>query len=93
MNKIEDKYFVALSDHLKDFIDKNNIEIADLAAAANLDRRQIYRLINKENIPKLSTLIRISLAAGMEPQQLFNFAFDFKIYMANNNILKVAHKK
>jgi len=93
MNNIEDKYFVALSDHLKDIIDKKDIDIADLAAAANLDRRQIYRLINKENIPKLSTLIRIALAAGVEPKQLHDFKFDFEIYMRENNIFKVAKKK
>ena len=50
-------------------------------------------LLNKENIPKLSTLIRISLAAGIEPQQLFSLKFDFENYMSENNILKVSRKK
>ena len=93
MNNIEDKYFVALSDHLKSILDSQDIDVSELAAAANLDRRQIYRLINKENIPKLSTLIRISLAAGIEPKQLHDFKFDFEIYMKENNILKVSKMK
>ena len=93
MNNIEDKYFVALSDHLKSIIDSQDIDVSELAAAANLDRRQIYRLINKENIPKLSTLIRIALAAGIEPKQLHDFKFDFEIYMKENNILKVTKKE
>jgi transcriptional regulator with XRE-family HTH domain len=51
---------------------KKGIDVSDLAAAANVDRKQIYRLLNKENIPKLSTLVRILLAAGIEPSNFFN---------------------
>jgi len=93
MKYIEDKYFIALADYLKSIINNKNIDIADLAAAANLDRRQIYRLLNKENVPKLSTLIRISLAAGIEPQELFSLKFDFESYMKENKILLVSKKK
>lgn len=93
MKQIEDKYFIALSDHIKTILDSKEIDVADLAAAANIDRRQVYRLLNKENVPKLSTLIRISLAAGIEPQQLFSLKFNFENYMKENNILKVAKKK
>lgn len=92
MENIEDKYFIAIADYFKLFIDEKGIDIADLAAAANIDRKQIYRLINKENIPKLSTLIRISLAAGIEPSKLFSIKFDFEMYMRENNILKVNPK-
>lgn len=93
MKYIDDQYFIFLSDHLKDLLEKKNIDISELAAAANLDRRQVYRLINKENIPKLSTLIRISLAAGIEPCQLFDFKFDFESYMKSKNILKATPKQ
>lgn len=89
MKHIEDRYFTALADNLKTIIDRKNIDVAELAAAANLDRRQIYRLINKEHIPKLSTLIRIALAAGIEPKELHNFKFDFEKYMKENNILRI----
>lgn len=92
MKYIEDKYFIAISDYVKDFIDEKGIDIADLAAAANIDRKQIYRLIKKENIPKLSTLIRILLAAGIEPSELFSIKFDFETYMKENNILKATPK-
>jgi DNA-binding phage protein len=57
MEYIEDKYFIAIANYVKAFIDEG-IDIADLADAANVDRKQIYRLINKENIPKLSTLVK-----------------------------------
>lgn len=93
MKYIEDKYFIALADHIKEILEDKKIDVADLAAAANLDRRQVYRLINKENVPKLSTLIRISLAAGIEPQHLFALKFDFGAYMSENNILKVSKKR
>ncbi|MBV8328315.1 helix-turn-helix domain-containing protein [Chryseobacterium sp.] len=93
MEYIEDKYFIAIANYLKAFIDEKGIDIADLAAAANVDRKQIYRLINKENIPKLSTLVRILLAAGLEPSILFSIKFDFEAYMKENNILKAIPKR
>lgn len=93
MKYIEDKYFIAIADYIKTVIEEKNIDISDLAAAANVDRKQIYRLINKENVPKLSTLVRISLAAGIEPQILFSLKFDFEFYMKENNILKAATRK
>lgn len=80
MNYIKDKYFIVIADYVKAFIDEKGIDVADLAAA-NVDRKQIYRLIKKENVPKLSTLIRILLAAGIEPSKLFSIKFDFEIYM------------
>ena len=92
MNHIEDKYFIAIADHIKTFIDEKGIDAAELAAAANVDRKQVYRLINKENTPKLSTLIKISLAAGLEPSVLFSIKFNFENYMKENNIFKVAPK-
>ena len=92
MKYIEDKYFIVIADYVKAFIDEKGIDVADLAAAANVDRKQIYRLIKKENVPKLSTLIRILLAAGIEPSKLFSIKFDFETYMKENNILKATPK-
>lgn len=93
MNSIEDKYFIALADNLKSLIQKKGIEIADIAAAANVDRRQVYRLIKKENVPMLSTLIKISLAAGIEPKILFDFKFNYSEYMDENKIYAATKKK
>ena len=92
MKFIEDKYFTAVADFIKELIEQKGIDVADLAAAANVDRKQIYRLINKENVPKLSTLIRILLAAGIEPSKPFSIKFDFEDYMKENNILRVTPK-
>ncbi|MDQ1095230.1 MULTISPECIES: helix-turn-helix domain-containing protein [Chryseobacterium] len=93
MEDIQDKYFIAIADYVKNFIDEEGIDVADLAAAANVDRKQVYRLIKKENMPRLSTLLKISLAAGIEPSKLFSIEFDFKIYMKENNILKASSRK
>ncbi|WP_294303048.1 helix-turn-helix transcriptional regulator [uncultured Chryseobacterium sp.] len=92
MEQIQDNYFIAIADYIKAFVDEEGIDISDLAAAANVDRKQIYRLINKEHIPRLSTLMRISLAAGIEPAKLFSIKFDFDKYMKENNILKAGFK-
>jgi len=93
MEDIQDKYFIAIADYIKNFIDEEGIDVADLAAAANVDRKQVYRLIKKENMPRLSTLLKISLAAGIEPSKLFSIEFNFKVYMRENNILKANSKK
>ncbi len=92
MEHVQDNYFIAIADYIKKFIDEEGIDISDLAAAANVDRKQIYRLINKEHVPRLSTLIRISLAAGIDPAKLFSIKFDFDRYMKENNILKAGFK-
>lgn len=92
MKYIEDKYFIAIADYITDYLKNAKIDAADLAAAANVDRKKVYRLINKEHIPKLSTLVKISLAAGIEPSVLFSIKFDFESYMKENNILKATPK-
>lgn len=92
MEHIQDNYFIAIADYIKEFIDEEGIGISDLTAAANVDRKQIYRLMNKEHIPRLSILIRISLAVGIEPAKLFSIKFDFDRYMKENNILKAGSK-
>ena len=92
MRNVEDKYFIALSDRLNFLIKEKGLEISDLAASANLDRKQIYRLINKENIPTLLTLIKICLAAGIEPRTLFDFKFDMTGYMQENSIFQAKPK-
>ncbi|RRJ88431.1 helix-turn-helix domain-containing protein [Flavobacterium macacae] len=93
MNHIDDKFFIALADNLLTLIEKKGLDVAEIAAAANIDRRQVYRLINKEHMPKLSTLIKISLAAGIEPNILFDFKFNYKEYMEIMGIYLAKPKK
>lgn len=93
MNSIEDRYFISLAEHLKTLIEAKGLDIADIAAGANVDRRQVYRLLNKENVPMLSTLIKISLAAGIEPKVLFDFKFNYPDYMKENKIYPATKKK
>lgn len=93
MNHIDDNFFIALADNLLTLIEKKGLDVAEIAAAANIDRRQVYRLINKEHMPKLSTLIKISLAAGIEPNILFDFKFNYKEYMEIMEIYLAKPKK
>ena len=93
MNHIDDKFFIALADNLLTLIEKKGLDVAEIAAAANIDRRQVYRLINKEHMPKLSTLIKISLAAGIEPNILFDFKFNYEEYMEIMGIYLSKSKK
>ncbi|KQS91743.1 helix-turn-helix domain-containing protein [Chryseobacterium sp. Leaf394] len=91
MNKIEDTFCIAVADYIKDYIKDNNIDLADLAAAANVDRKQVYRLINKENIPLLSTVVKIALAAGLKIN-IGKLQFNFDEYKANNKIFTAIPK-
>ena len=93
MENSNDKYFKALSAQLKSIMEQKNIEVVDLAAAANIDRKQIYRFINNENVPKITTLLRIILALGLEPKEFFDFKFDFISYSKEQNIAKVKPKE
>lgn len=93
MNSIKDKYFISLAENLKILIEAKGLDIVDIAAGANVDRRQVYRLLNKENVPMLSTLIKISLAAGIEPKILFDFKFNYSDYMKENKIYPATKKK
>lgn len=93
MKHIEDKYFISLAENLKILIEAKGLDIVDIAAGANVDRRQVYRLLNKENVPMLSTLIKISLAAGIEPKILFDFKFNYSDYMKENKIYPATKKK
>lgn len=93
MKHIEDKYFISLAENLKILIEAKGLDIVDIAAGANVDRRQVYRLLNKENVPMLSTLIKISLAAGIEPKILFDFKFNYADYMKENKIYPATKKK
>ncbi|WP_300687518.1 helix-turn-helix domain-containing protein [Chryseobacterium sp.] len=91
MKDIQDSYCAAVADYIKKYISDNEIDLADLAAAANVDRKQVYRLINKENVPLLSTVVKIALAAGLE-LNITNMDFDFDQYRKNNNILVAVPK-
>ena len=92
MNNIEDKYCIAVADYIREFIKDKNIDLADLAAAANIDRKQVYRLINKENVPLLSTVVRIALAAGIQIN-ISDMQFDFNEYKKVNKIFTVSTKE
>lgn len=92
MEKYNDKYFIAVSMRLKNIMEEKKVEVSDLSAAADIDRKQIYRLINNENVPKITTLLRIILALGLEPKEFFDFEFNFKSYLKEQNIEKIKSK-
>lgn len=92
MEKPNDKYFIAISAQLKNIMEQKNIDVADLAAAANIDRKQVYRVINNENVPKITTLVRIVLALELEPKDFFDFTFNFKSYAQEHKIEKIKAK-
>ncbi|AZA50550.1 helix-turn-helix domain-containing protein [Chryseobacterium carnipullorum] len=91
MNNIEDTFCIAVADYIREYLKDNNIDLADLAAAANIDRKQVYRLINKENVPLLSTVVKIALAAGLKIN-ISDMEFDFSEYKKKNNILNAVSK-
>ncbi|WP_121967477.1 hypothetical protein [Myroides sp. N17-2] len=93
MKDTEDKYLEAIINRFIELITYEKIDVATIAAAANLDRKQVYRFINRENVPELTTFLRIVLAAGFTPTDIFNFKFDFNDYMKSAGIQKIVHKK
>ena len=73
-------------------MEEKNIDVTDLAAAANIVGKQIYRIINNENVPKVTTILRIIFALGLEPRDFFDFTFDFKSYLLEQNIVHLKPK-
>ncbi|KZE82846.1 hypothetical protein AV926_06315 [Myroides marinus] len=93
MKHIEDKYLKAIIDNFIVLMKDKKIDVATIAAAANLDRKQVYRFINGENVPELTTFLRIVLASGFTPDEIFKFKFDLDSYMKSVGIQKIVHKE
>lgn len=83
MKEWKKAYCIAFGNNLKLLIEKHNTDVATVASIGNIEYKQVYRIINAENEPKISTLLPIASGLGISVKDLFDFEFDFESFYAN----------
>ncbi len=78
MKDIQKQYEKAFGTHLKTLLIKYNKDAITLAAHANLEPKQIYRVLNAEHSTSLGILFCIAKGLGVHPKELFDFEFSAK---------------
>lgn len=68
-------YRIKFGKNLKDLLNKQGKDVATVASIANIEYKQIYRIINAENEPKITTLLPIAKGLGIHPKEFFDFDF------------------
>ena len=67
------KYLNAFGAHLSKLIAEKNITPEHVAAHADLETKQIYRVINGEHDTSLSIIVAIAKGLDVHPKELFDF--------------------
>ena len=77
--KIKNKeYSKAFGENLKKLRKAKNLSRESLAAMAEIESKQIYRIEAEYQSPTVSTIVAIALALKLHPKKLFDFDFDFE---------------
>ncbi len=72
------KYDIAFGENLKRLIKLKFQTPEDIAAHGNIETKQVYRVINAEHSPSLSSILAIAKGLDVHPMELFDFKFDFE---------------
>lgn len=77
--KIKNKeYNKAFGENLKKLRKSKKLSREGLAAIADIEAKQIYRIEAEFQSPTVSTVVAIALALNLHPKKLFDFEFDFE---------------
>jgi len=76
MKDLQKQYEQAFGAHLKSLLKKYNKNVITVAAHANIESKQIYRVINAEHSTSLSIIFRIAKGLEIHPKELFDFDLD-----------------
>lgn len=77
MGKIERKYYIAFGQHLQSLIEKYGTDVVNVASIANIEQKQVYRVLNGEHGASMKTIISLARGLGIHPKELFDFKFDW----------------
>jgi predicted transcriptional regulator len=64
---------VAFGAHLQKLIEAKGLSPQDVAANANIEPKQVYRVIKAENSATLPIIVAIAKGLGIHPKELFDF--------------------
>jgi predicted transcriptional regulator len=72
--KVENKKFnETFGKNLEKVIASRGLTPQDVAANADIEPKQVYRVINAENSPSLNIIVAIARGLGIHPKELFDF--------------------
>ncbi len=72
------QYNQAFGENLKRLRKNAKLSRESLAAMADIEPKQIYRIEAEYQSPTVSTVVAIALALKIHPKKLFDFEFDFE---------------
>lgn len=78
-------YSKELGKNLLRLIDESNMDVQTVASLGNIESKQVYRVINAENEPKVATLLPIARGLGVHVKILYDFEFDLDKYKSDFN--------
>lgn len=70
-------YCIKLGQHLKKLIAERNLDPQTVASMANIESKQVYRIISAENEPKVASLLPIAKALNVHVKVLYDFDYAF----------------
>jgi predicted transcriptional regulator len=70
------KYLNAFGSHLAKLLKEKGKTPEEVAALANIETKQVYRVINGEHSATISITYAISKGLGVHPKILFDFEFE-----------------
>ncbi|HSC54250.1 MAG TPA: helix-turn-helix transcriptional regulator [Phnomibacter sp.] len=73
MKKKNQKYLDEFGKHLKTLIKAEETTPEAVAARGDIETKQVYRVINAEHDPTLSTIVAIAKGLDIHTTTLFNF--------------------
>jgi predicted transcriptional regulator len=74
--KVNNKSFtIAFGAHLEKLIESKGLSPQDVAANANIEPKQVYRVIKAENSATLPIIASIAKGLGVHPRELFDFEY------------------
>lgn len=69
------KYLNAFGKHLAQQLEKKGKTPEEVAAHANIETKQVYRVLNGEHSATISITYAIAKGLGVHPKSLFDFDF------------------
>lgn len=69
------KYYIAFGRHLESLIAKYETDVVNIASIANIEQKQVYRVIKGEHGASMKTIIALAKGLQIHPKELFDFDF------------------
>ncbi|WP_338359869.1 hypothetical protein [Yeosuana marina] len=80
MKAWREAYSKRLGENLLKLIKEHKTDVQTVASIGDIESKQVYRVINAENEPKVATLIPIAKGLGVHVKVLYDFEFDIEEY-------------